>query len=99
MVVLAEVVAISDTDTSWLFDYTDPSWRLDAACRDADPDLFFVERGASTRRAKAICAECPVAEECLDFALTVPGISYGIWGGLAERERRRVRRRRMREVS
>ena len=59
----------------------------------ADADLFFPERGASTRRAKAICDGCPVRGECLDYALA-HGEKFGIWGGLSERERRRVRRER-----
>lgn len=79
------------------FDYTDASWRELAACRDADPDLFFPTVGVSARivaKAKTICAGCPVIEECLDYALTTPGTQYGIWGGLTERERRQVKRRR-----
>lgn len=69
------------------------SWQDYANCRGADADLFFPERGASTRKAKAICAACEVRSDCLDFALRA-GEKFGIWGGMSERERRRVRRER-----
>lgn len=69
------------------------AWQDYGNCRGADADLFFPERGASTRRAKAICDGCPVRRECLDYALA-HGEKFGIWGGLSERERRRVRRER-----
>jgi len=69
------------------------SWQDYANCRGADADLFFPERGASTRKAKAICNACEVKGECLDYAI-VNGEKFGIWGGMSERERRRVRRQR-----
>lgn len=69
------------------------AWQDYANCRGADADLFFPERGASTRKAKAICNACDVKLECLDFAI-VQGEKFGIWGGMSERERRRVRRQR-----
>ena len=69
------------------------SWQDFANCRGADADLFFPERGASTRRAKSICAACEVKTECLEFAI-VQGEKFGIWGGMSERERRKVRRER-----
>lgn len=69
------------------------SWQDYANCRGADADLFFPERGASTRKAKSICGECQVRAQCLDFAIGV-GEKFGIWGGMSERERRRVRRER-----
>lgn len=61
-----------------------------AACAGLT-DLFFPERGESTREAKAVCRACPVKAECLEWALDA-GEKHGIWGGLSERERRRVRR-------
>ncbi len=69
-------------------------WQDYANCRGADADLFFPERGASTRRAKSICGACEVRGECLEYAI-VNGEKFGIWGGMSERERRRVRRERM----
>ena len=75
------------------FDWDTDDWRQSAACRDTDPDLFFPERGASTKEAKAVCRGCEVRAECLEYALS-HGEKFGIWGGLSERERRRVRRQR-----
>jgi WhiB family redox-sensing transcriptional regulator len=69
------------------------AWQDHANCKGANADLFFPERGASTRTAKAICRECQVRPECLEFAITT-GEKFGIWGGMSERERRRVRRER-----
>ena len=64
-----------------------------ANCLGVDPDLFFPERGASTREAKEVCRGCVVRMDCLEYAL-VNGEKFGIWGGLSERERRRLRRQR-----
>lgn len=66
-------------------------WRLLAACRSADPDLFFPvsESGRSLEQvaaAKAVCSGCQVRRECLAFALAA-GEVHGIWGGRSERER------------
>ncbi|HSJ71517.1 MAG TPA: WhiB family transcriptional regulator [Acidimicrobiia bacterium] len=69
----------------------DMSWQDFANCRGADPDLFFPERGASTRVAKSICRECTVRDECLEFAI-VSSEKFGIWGAMSERERRKIRR-------
>src|SRR3546814_9325878 len=71
----------------------DLSWQDYANCLGVDPDLFFPERGASTREAKEVCRGCVVREDCLEFALT-NGEKFGIWGGMSERERRRLRRER-----
>ena len=68
-------------------------WVDQAACAGVDPDLFFPERGAPTEPAKAYCRICPVRDACLEHALAVPE-RVGIWGGLSERERRRIRRAR-----
>ena len=67
------------------------AWRDKAACGDADPDLFFPpdEGGkAQARKAKGICAGCPVRAECLEYAIR-NGEHWGVWGGVAERDRRR----------
>ncbi|MFZ4519640.1 MAG: WhiB family transcriptional regulator [Microthrixaceae bacterium] len=69
------------------------SWQNFANCLGVDPDLFFPERGASTKEAKQVCQGCVVREECLEYALA-NGEKFGIWGGLSERERRRIRRQR-----
>lgn len=68
-------------------------WQDQANCLGVDPDLFFPERGASTREAKEVCKGCIVRGECLEYALA-NGEKFGIWGGLSERERRRLRRQR-----
>jgi WhiB family redox-sensing transcriptional regulator len=68
-------------------------WQDYANCLGVDPDLFFPERGASTREAKEVCKGCVVREDCLEYALA-NGEKFGIWGGLSERERRRIRRQR-----
>jgi WhiB family redox-sensing transcriptional regulator len=69
------------------------SWQDQANCLGVDPDLFFPERGASTREAKEVCRGCVVRLDCLEYALA-NGEKFGIWGGLSERERRRLRRQR-----
>lgn len=69
------------------------SWQMFANCLGVDPDLFFPERGASTKEAKSVCQGCVVREDCLEYALA-NGEKFGIWGGLSERERRRIRRQR-----
>jgi len=68
------------------------SWQDEANCLGVDPDLFFPERGASTREAKEVCRGCVVRIDCLEYALD-NGEKFGIWGGLSERERRRLKRR------
>lgn len=72
-------------------------WQDNANCLGVDPDLFFPERGASTREAKEVCRGCVVRGECLEYALA-NGEKFGIWGGLSERERRRLRRQRAQAV-
>jgi WhiB family redox-sensing transcriptional regulator len=67
------------------------SWQADALCAQTDPESFFPEKGGSTRDAKKICSSCEVRNECLEYALSNDE-RFGIWGGLSERERRRLRR-------
>ena len=71
------------------------AWRDRAACRGADPDLFFPGPGESAEPARKVCVPCPVRQACLDYALA-NAISHGIWGGLSERERRVLRTGRVR---
>jgi len=73
-----------------------PDWRDNAACRDADPELFFADGDirsalADVKTAKLICRACPVSATCLSWALA-SGQEAGIWGGLTEDERRRLHR-------
>lgn len=69
-------------------------WRALAACRGLDPALFYpVETSdEAAEPAKRVCADCPVREDCLGYALSIRE-SEGIWGGLTEAERRRLLRR------
>lgn len=67
-------------------------WTAGAACRGSDPDALFVQ-GAAQNRAKAVCFGCPVRAECLADALD-NRVEFGVWGGLTERERRALLRRR-----
>ena len=78
---------------SLLYGRQERSWQAQANCMGVDPDLFFPERGASTREAKEVCRGCVVREDCLEYALA-NGEKFGIWGGMSERERRRLRRAR-----
>ena len=70
-----------------------PPFYSQANCKGHDQDLFFPERGSSTIKAKAICSECKVREECLEYAVERKE-RFGIWGGKSERERRAIRRER-----
>jgi len=67
-------------------------WQTDALCAQTDPEAFFPEKGGSTREAKRICGRCEVKGECLEYALGHDE-RFGIWGGLSERERRKLKRR------
>lgn len=73
-------------------------WRHDAVCRDEDPELFFPVGNSGpalqqVAEAKAVCARCPVAAQCLSWALEA-GQDAGVWGGMNEDERRQVARQR-----
>src|ERR1700691_6293250 len=70
-----------------------PSWRQAAACRSADPDLFFPDSfswrsSEQVARAKAVCAACIVRRQCLQYALAA-NETHGVWGGMTEEERSR----------
>ena len=69
----------------------DEEWQERALCAQTDPEAFFPEKGGSTREAKRICQGCEVRDACLDYALAHDE-RFGIWGGLSERERRRLKR-------
>lgn len=67
-------------------------WQERALCAQTDPEAFFPEKGGSTREAKRVCTSCDVRAECLEYALAHDE-RFGIWGGLSERERRKLKRR------
>ncbi|MFF2376438.1 WhiB family transcriptional regulator [Streptomyces xiamenensis] len=75
------------TGMSWETD-----WSKNGICRKTDPDELFVQ-GAEQNRAKAVCTGCPVKTECLAYGLD-HRIEFGVWGGMTERERRALLRRR-----
>ena len=68
------------------------AWQTDSLCAQTDPEAFFPEKGGSTRDAKKICGSCEVRAQCLEYALQNDE-RFGIWGGLSERERRKLRKR------
>jgi len=69
----------------------DDQWQERGLCAQTDPEAFFPEKGGSTREAKRICQGCEVRDRCLEYALANDE-RFGIWGGLSERERRRLKR-------
>lgn len=69
----------------------DQDWRAHAACARIDPDLWFSPGAIEHKQAKRVCRDCDVRAQCLAYAMEKP-VDHGIWGGLTERERRRIRR-------
>lgn len=69
----------------------DVPWTTGAVCASVDPELFYPPKGGDIRPAKRICAGCPVRIECAEYGITSNDL-YGIYGGLTDRERRRLRR-------
>jgi WhiB family transcriptional regulator, redox-sensing transcriptional regulator len=67
-----------------------PAWMKRAACRDADPELFFPTKGVKPTEAKAICATCPVASECYEYA-TADRFLHGVWASTTKFDRRKLR--------
>jgi WhiB family transcriptional regulator, redox-sensing transcriptional regulator len=77
-------------------------WQAKARCSEVDPEIFFPERGGSSKAARAVCSKCEVRMQCLEYALNNKE-QFGIWGGTSERERRKLRKdralRRLRTAS
>ena len=94
---MGEVFPLIDgTDsTDWadgiVGDDAEGEWAERALCAQTDPEAFFPEKGGSTREAKKVCLGCDVRSECLEYALANDE-RFGIWGGLSERERRRLKK-------
>ena len=76
----------------------DTSWMAIGLCADKPPSLFFPSDGVGVEVARRVCAECPVKEPCLEYALA-QRIDHGVWGGCSERERRRILKRRRQEAA
>jgi WhiB family transcriptional regulator, redox-sensing transcriptional regulator len=83
---LLALVEDEDTDEGIL------GWQERALCAQTDPEAFFPEKGGSTREAKKVCLSCDVRGDCLEYALANDE-RFGIWGGLSERERRKLKKR------
>lgn len=75
-----------------------PAWMAEGVCAQVDPEIMYPEKGGSTREAKAVCMACPVRVACLEYALANDE-RFGIWGGLSERERRKLKRQDHAEVA
>ena len=73
------------------------TWKARAACRGLDPELFFPGQGESPAAAKAVCATCSVRTQCATAATFDRAERHGVWGGLTERDRRRLRQARRRQ--
>ncbi|CAM3371919.1 WhiB family transcriptional regulator [Nocardioides sp. Bht2] len=73
-------------------DAEESGWQERALCAQTDPEAFFPEKGGSTREAKKVCQTCEVRQDCLEAAL-MNDERFGIWGGLSERERRKLKKR------
>ena len=85
-------LALVDLGVPGLFvEDEEEGWQERALCAQTDPEAFFPEKGGSTREAKKICTGCEVKAECLEYALANDE-RFGIWGGLSERERRKLKR-------
>lgn len=86
-------LVLVENDKPQPFDDSPTAWMGKGNCRDYPPATFFPSDGVGVERARAICKGCPVAETCLEYALT-ERIEHGVWGGASERERRRILKRR-----
>ena len=75
------------------------AWMAEGNCRNYPPAVFFPSDGVGVDRARKICnQDCPVKDQCLDYAIA-NRIEHGVWGGCSERERRRILKRRKIDVS
>ncbi|ABS06121.1 WhiB family transcriptional regulator [Kineococcus radiotolerans] len=80
-----------ETPTPEPDDGTSSSWREAGLCAQTDPEVFFPEKGGPSKTARAVCQSCDVRQQCLEYALAHDE-RFGIWGGLSERERRRLKK-------
>lgn len=74
------------------------AWMSAGNCRNYPPNVFFPSDGVGVDRARKICVDCPVLDQCLEYALE-QRIEHGVWGGCSERERRRILKRRRQDVA
>ncbi|MEV6314534.1 WhiB family transcriptional regulator [Streptomyces sp. NPDC051776] len=83
------LIDVTDTETG--MERSEPDWER-ALCAQTGPEFFFPEAGGSTREAKQVCTACEERIQCLEYALSNDE-RFGVWGGLSEKERQRLRRR------
>lgn len=95
---IESLVSIASSRVDILAGLDVPEWYPEGLCSQTDPEAFFPEKGGSTREAKKICHGCPVRSKCLDYAIET-GERFGIWGGVSERERRKLERARREAVN
>lgn len=82
-----------------MFDLDNPdatAWMLNGLCAQIDSEPFFPDKGGSTSTAKKTCAACPVRTACLEYALAYENAGHylhGIWGGVSQMDRRKLRGR------
>lgn len=81
MSVIGDICQLPNTET----------WTERAICSQCDPELWFPNPGSTSRDAKRVCISCPVRAQCLEYALRTDQ-RFGVWGGMSERDRRRLRR-------
>ena len=82
---------MNEIDIFPMDDAEEMGWQERALCAQTDPEAFFPEKGGSTREAKRVCQSCDVRMDCLEYALANDE-RFGIWGGMSERERRRLKK-------
>jgi WhiB family redox-sensing transcriptional regulator len=86
-----EIIGWKPEVPGWdLGDFDEPNWWDLALCAETDPEIFFPEKGGTTRPAKRVCRMCEVRAECLEDALA-HNEGFGVRGGLSERERNRMK--------
>lgn len=88
---LASILYRADEYEETAVDESETSWQERALCAQTDPEAFFPEKGGSVREAKQVCIGCEVRPDCLEYALA-HNERFGIWGGLSERERRKLQK-------
>ncbi|MDP9075083.1 MAG: WhiB family transcriptional regulator, partial [Actinomycetota bacterium] len=94
MKILQRTLEKASIDSDWTHGgWMDTTWMVEGKCRELPPETFFPSDGVGVEVARRICADCPVKEPCLEYAL-YNRIEHGVWGGASERERRRIARRR-----
>lgn len=93
MYLLMEQIAVLKRHIGPMDTSADTKWMAEGNCAHKPPSLFFPSDGVGVEKAKAVCEGCPVAVQCLEYAIE-NRIDHGVWGGTSERQRRRIIRAR-----